>query len=595
MKQRFHQTPAFKCIIKFTLSCCICTSSLFAGINEDKDRIQKISNLRGCLDILQTIMYEKMQIAEPANLEHAQFEVNSVFSSIDFLKANPRDLTTVAWDLYPKFAKAYSLLNYPQISSDEHFTLYGFKKGIIEEVLNLKIIEAFSSAKSIPYLLSDYDPNYLSSKLGIETQETLNKDHTYLMLETLQKDPLSIVLSSLKEPVSDCLGSAWRVVTIRAWKSYPATSEFGPNSWHSDGMPTSVYKIMYYPFGVDYEHGTVELQTAGGVHALEGPPGTWMLFKNSEIIHRGVRPQVGERLAVEITIVPALEYDLRAISAGLNARHPHLPWQQLSSTNHPLYSKGSIIGVNIGGGPHWGCHGWVNLEEVPSPSNPTPFQLYPNCKFPFTDASIKTVYTSHALEHLNLSTVYRVLSESYRVLEVDGNLIIKIPDYDRALDCWRRQDHSFFGSGWNIESVTPTWRHRGLKDCLDYRAAMIFCSFFNDVYGNPFEKTSGSISGKAYFGPPVVDVDFLRNLIKDHTPSQITQALCLEIGRKESNYHFCHQSAWSRAELQNLLNEFGFEVVSFDPNVISRTFDTIPGMYEMISISTYCWAKKKLS
>ncbi len=88
-------------------------------------------------------------------------------------------------------------------------------------------------------------------------------------------------------------------------------------------------------------------------------------------------------------------------------------------------------------------------------------------------------------------------------------------------------------------------------------------------------------------------MNFLRDLIKDGTPFQITKALRLAITKKESNYHFCHQSAWSRAELHTMLNEFGFEVVSFDPNVISGTFGAIPGMYEMINMSTYCWAKKR--
>ena len=88
-------------------------------------------------------------------------------------------------------------------------------------------------------------------------------------------------------------------------------------------------------------------------------------------------------------------------------------------------------------------------------------------------------------------------------------------------------------------------------------------------------------------------MDFLRDLIKDSTPSQITKALRLAITQKESNYHFCHQSAWSRAELQAMLSEFGFEVLSFDPNVISSNFGAIPGMREMINMSTYCWAKKR--
>ncbi len=102
------------------------------------------------------------------------------------------------------------------------------------------------------------------------------------------------------------------------------------------------------------------------------------------------------------------------------------------------------------------------------------------------------------MEHLNIPTVYRILSESNRILEEGGNLIIKIPDYDKALDCWRRQDPSFFGPEWGIQGVTHTWGPRGLYDCLDYRAAMIFCSFFNDAYGDPFGSFPGSDPAQAY-------------------------------------------------------------------------------------------------
>jgi hypothetical protein len=137
------------------------------------------------------------------------------------------------------------------------------------------------------------------------------------MLEDQQKAILEPILLSLKKQVSDCLGSAWRVLTIRGWKSPDTILNFGPNGWHSDGMPTGIYKIMYYPYGASEEKGGCELKLSTGVHRLVGPPGTWLLFKNSTIVHRGITSQVGERLAIEITLSPFLENDLRPISAGL--------------------------------------------------------------------------------------------------------------------------------------------------------------------------------------------------------------------------------------------------------------------------------------
>ena len=597
--RQIQKITTFQYFIKFMLSCSVCTSSLLANIAEDEGKIQQISDLRTCLDTFRNIMHEQIQTADPVTLEHAQSAVSQFFASTNHWEANPVDLSTVSWDLYAKLVTAYHLLKNVQIGRDEHFTKYGFKQGVIEEELNKQIIDAFQIAKKIPFFREDCDPNYLSSQqhqVDIVVEEILNQNHAFHMLEDLQKESLKPVLLSLKKQVEECLGSAWRVLTIRSLNSFPTSVEFGPVTWHRDDIPPAVYKIMYYPFGSDDAHGgfDIKLQT-GSQHAVEGPPGTWVLFKNSAL-HPGRIPQEAEQLAIEITLTPSLQYDLRPIAAGQNAKHPHLPWGKEFSSGHPLYPKGRIKGVNVGGGTGWHCNKWINLEEVHSSNNPTPFILYPNCRFPFLNESIPTVYTSHAMEHLNLATAYRVLSESQRILEEGGNLIIKIPDYDKALDCWRRQDSSFFGPEWGIGNITYTWGAAGLCDCLDYRAAMIFCSFSNNAFGNPFAReANASGSDQPYFGPAIVNIDFLRDLIKDHTPSQIVQVLRLAIIKKESNYSFCHQSAWSREELLDLLNEYGFDVVSFDPDTVCETFAGITGMHQMKDISMFCWARKRTS
>lgn len=589
----FHQVNSIvRWSAQFVVLGCLLSSFLFGGVAEDESAIQKITDLKSCLSTLKTILQENVRSADKNCDEQTSSAVNSVIASIEAWKANPKDLDCVAWDIYPKFTKAYALLHGVKAPSDEHFLQYGFRQGVIDEKLNTNFLNAFQYAKAIPFTCEDCDPNYLSYNMGINTEERLNNSHTYVMLDDLQRDALKPIILSLKDQITECLGMPWRVATLRAWKTAPKPEEFGPNAWHKDGMPLSVLKIMYYPRGASSEKGSVELQLPE-VHAVEGEPGTWVLFKPSEIVHRALAPQVGERIAVEITILPSLTYALEPISAGQNARHPILPWQNPYASKHPLYKQGEVVGVNIGGGPKWHCGGWVNLEELASSANPNPFHLFPNCRFPIENGGTKNVYTSHAIEHLNTPTVYRVLSEAHRVLEEEGNLLIKIPDYDRALDCWRRQDSSFFGPVWNIESVTPLWSKKGVCDCLDHRAAMIFCSFFNDAYGNPFNPTRNSNPAQAYFGPPILSVGILRDLIKDRSPSQIAKELRKVIGLKENNYHYGHQSAWSREELKAVLNEFGFEIVSFDPNVITGSFGAIPGMREMKDVSTFCWARKK--
>jgi hypothetical protein len=572
-------------------------ATLSAGVIEDEARIQNISDFRACIDTFRNIIRENTQIAGKNTLERAQSAVNDIYSCLNFWESTSDNWHSAAWDLYPKFTRAYSLLQGLDPKRNEQFLQYGFRQGVVDDDLNLNFLNAFQHAKMIPFVCEDFDPNYLAPYDGVPNgiEEQLNKRHTYVMLGDAQLNALQPILSVLQKPVSECIGTFWRVVNVRAWKTPPQSEEFGPSDWHTDCMPSMVLKIMFYPLGASEEKGTIALQCSSGIYTLNEESGAWILFKNSDILHKGVAPQTGERIAVEITIMPSSSYDTTPISAGQNVRCPSIPWQKPYVSKHPFYKKGELIGANIGGGPHWSCEGWVNLEEVLSSRNPHSFRLFPNCHFPIESDSVQTVYTSHALEHLNIPTVYRVLLESHRILTEKGDFVIKIPDYDKALDYWRRQDPGFFGSGWNIESVSPTWDSKGIYDCLDYRAAMIFCSFFNDAFGNPFGSPSGSDPREAYFGPPIVDISFLRNLIKDRSPSQITKELRTAICVKEKNFRFCHQSAWSREELTAMLNEFGFEIVSFDPNIVIDNFKTIPGIDEMRGISTFCWAKKDIS
>ena len=67
------------------------------------------------------------------------------------------------------------------------------------------------------------------------------------------------------------------------------------------------------------------------IQKLSGPPGTFVLFSNSTLLHRGVAPSVGHppRKCIEITITPLPDSALHQPfpkCGGVNARHPILPY-----------------------------------------------------------------------------------------------------------------------------------------------------------------------------------------------------------------------------------------------------------------------------
>jgi hypothetical protein len=183
------------------------------------------------------------------------------------------------------------------------------------------------------------------------------------------------------------------------------------------------------------------------------------------------------------------------------------------------------------------------------------------------------------------------LQETRRVLKEKGRLVIKIPDFDRMLDSWRRNDGAIFSNliG-SFFYYTPTWKNRQIPDCLDYRAAYMFCGFWNDEYGHFYARRIKT-SKKAYNGPPLVSTEFLHDLIKTKTPSQISAELRKVVIENEESYTFHHQNAWSRKELEEELNRAGLSVRSFDKETILKACADVPTIFQAPE-SMYCLAGK---
>lgn len=247
--------------------------------------------------------------------------------------------------------------------------------------------------------------------------------------------------------------------------------------------------------------------------------------------------------------------------------------------------------VNLGGGPAFRALGWHNLDEAGAGG--TGFRFTPDCHIPFPAECMHTVYTSHTIEHLDGPTVARLLVESRRILRPEGRLVVKIPDFDRALEAWKDRDPSFFRDEiWNFNAVSPTWRNRGIDDTLSRRASMVFCGFWNREYGDHFSGQVNFGSG-AYHGPAIVAEDELQELIRDRTPSQISAYLKEAVLRSEATFKFNHQNAWSRGELADVIERSGFEVVTFDKAVVASCCADIPDIRAMYEQSTYAVAVVK--
>ncbi len=243
--------------------------------------------------------------------------------------------------------------------------------------------------------------------------------------------------------------------------------------------------------------------------------------------------------------------------------------------------------INIGGGPFYNHINWLNLESVPSPSNPNPIRLSPETVFPAADRSARIVYSSHCLEHLDDSSVDRCLQETRRVISREGFVVIKLPDFDRILKAWRNSESEFFSDEtWNYGAVTPTWGNKGVLDTIDSRAAMIFCGYWNKAYGDHFSNNQ-NYGTESFHGPPKCSADYFENLKTFSSARSIAKSLRDKTLEIENEPVFNHQNAWLRNELCAVLETHGFNVLSTDLDRIIAGFSDIPGINEMRDISSY--------
>jgi hypothetical protein len=575
---------------KFIALFLLCSCHLCLHAQSDLDTI---TDEKSCFAYFETQLRSAIAFSDNQKLINAKPQIDAFFTTLTQLQNNSSlDLSNVSWSLYPKFLQAMQALSGTKQPGDDIFRLRGYTQGAIVARSQLqRFVGSLDAAKTIPMYAEDSHSNYASKYMLGYMEEALNNSHIYYQIDTEQKSTLQPVIDKIKEPIANIIGSPWRIVNLRVFKPKPTTSKAGPHSWHIDACPSTCWKILFYPNGASPENGTTELMLGSNTHQFSGTSGAWFLFKNTEILHRTIPPTTTSGLVVEITITAAAEHDLEIRCAGLNAQYPKLPWMKIDTQKKENEGQ-KIVGINLRGGGEWHKEGWMNLENVVTPSHPSPFAFYSHCTFPFSDKCTSLVYTAQAMTLENTATIYRLLSETHRTLQNGGHFVIKLPNFDEALKCWRANDPSFFGPEWNIENFTALWYNKSICDCMDHRIAMIFCSFYNGAFA-PYFSNIGIDDYIAYFGPPTVEEQLLKALSIELSPSALAREYCRIVKSTETDFRLYNQSAWSKEELKALLSRFGFEVVTFDTNKVLHAFGHITDIETMKEHSTYCWAKKK--
>ncbi|HVA45088.1 MAG TPA: hypothetical protein VNH11_01770 [Pirellulales bacterium] len=255
-----------------------------------------------------------------------------------FIRRSPPPAYGYAWAYYPTLLRRLSSIL--GAKTDDHFGRSGVKIGTLPPDVAKRLREAIDAAPRVQIQLDDHDEGYVFNPGLGPYEAVLNRDHVYVQLGSNQSAALVDVMRALRRPVAAALGTPWHVVNTRCWRTAAGASESGPNAWHTDGFPLASPKLMVYMTGAGPSLGTTEIKTLDGKKiAIEGPPGTWVLFRNGDLEHRGIGPRTGERIILELTLSPALRFDPGPVFAGLNAKFPRRPWYRSSNRTGQLFSR----------------------------------------------------------------------------------------------------------------------------------------------------------------------------------------------------------------------------------------------------------------
>ena len=209
----------------------------------------------------------------------------------------------------------------------QQFQRTGYLQGVFPADHTDRIAELLAQLKPAAWRGDDFTNGYVAGQEIHSYAESYNSSIQHLILDDGLQKEIEQLLLPISDLVADCLGHPWRIVNFLCRRTLPTASEVGPLAWHNDGWPRSLVKILIYFTPLGSDTGTTELQVSeNAVHQIQGEAGTWCLFRNSGLVHRGIRPKSQPRVSIEVTIGPSWSNQTFPEFAGLNAQYPKYPW-----------------------------------------------------------------------------------------------------------------------------------------------------------------------------------------------------------------------------------------------------------------------------
>jgi hypothetical protein len=167
----------------------------------------------------------------------------------------------------------------------------------------LSYLSGLETKKMSDYEINDHKCNQIFATLPLAAKHKNNiKLGHYASIKhfIIKRHPLIQRLQKIiREAIKDDIISPFSIVNTRAWSISPGATKLGAYRNHNDGFLPGHLKIMVYlnPMNNDYGYLVVNENKI-----TDQAAGTCVLFKNSDIEHRGVSGEMFERTCIEITI-----------------------------------------------------------------------------------------------------------------------------------------------------------------------------------------------------------------------------------------------------------------------------------------------------
>ena len=222
------------------------------------------------------------------------------------------------------------------------------------------------------------------------------------------------ITAEIRKICSPYIKSPFAIVNCRSWLSKPGNNRPGNHKKHADGFLEGHLKVMIYPYGLSPEVGEFAIEDQV---ITDKPPGTCLIFKNSDHQHYAIAGLSKQRLALEITIMRSLidvpQYH-RSSYHGRYLKSPHLIYWLLESKSSDFSAdrckKVAIAGTNITADSTW-------LPIIRSiEKNSLEIDFNKTYRFPIPDNAVAEAVIDLPSLSLNSKTINNLISEVGRVI-----------------------------------------------------------------------------------------------------------------------------------------------------------------------------------